>query len=108
MNTSISPPVAATPVAEVPVTLPIGDAGLSFNDCGGVDGDTPCGGPGKADNAELAGVRRNGNQLAREIQPDSRFDSGPQSPFLSLQAEFVAVSLAWFAVLGATALGGLL
>ena len=55
MNTSISPPVAATPVAEVPVTLPIGDAG-----------------------------------------------------FLSLKAEFVAVSLAWFAVLGATALGGLL
>lgn len=157
MNTSISPPVAATPVAEVPVTLPIGDAGLSFNDCGtslqspkccagqphsrevqaalgtnndcgGVDGDT------HANDARHPRAVRAERGPNSGISPLSRFDSGPQSPmclaaerstraeairidasecgrppsFNSLQAEFVAVSLAWFAVLGATAIGGLL
>lgn len=91
MNTSISPPVAATPVAEVPVTLPIGDAGASLNNTRGV-------------------------VVAREVR-DAIGGVGTQTPspgsipgacFHSLQAEFVAVSLAWFAVLGATALGGLL
>ena len=132
MNTSISPPVAATPVAEVPVTLPIGDAGLSFsdrvradglergpntepmpaeqkregatsraalpiNDCGGVGGTTPV--------SHTARVARAGLKPVSQFDSGKGwFDSGPQS----LSREFVAVTLAWFCVLGATALGGLL